>query len=133
MSPATEAKQNLHVIRLGNGADILRGLTEELARRGIANGVIVCGIGSTTSGHIHVVKSTALPPGNVYFRFPDEPFDVVGMQGYVMGGRVHAHISLARATDASQIGGHLEEGCGVLTFCVITVMETEPLGDLDTF
>lgn len=123
----------VHVVKLATGEDVLRGLEEKLAARGIPNGVILCGIGSTSGCHVHVVESIGLPPGNVFFRHQDEPFDIVSMQGYVMDGRVHAHISLARAGDGAQIGGHLEEGCTVLTFCLVTVAETRPLGDLDTY
>ncbi len=122
-----------HVIKLENGADLLAGLEEALAARAVTDGVILCGIGSTSGAHVHVVKSTALPPGNVFFRHEDEPFDVVNMQGYVMGGRVHAHVSFARAEDGAQFGGHLEKGCPVLTFCIVTVAETGPLADLDTY
>ncbi|MFO7956405.1 MAG: DNA-binding protein [Candidatus Brocadiia bacterium] len=125
--------EGAHVIKLENGEDLLRGLEAGLAERGVHDGVITCGIGSTTGAHVHVVKSTDLPPGNVFFRHEDEPFDVVSMQGYVMDGRVHAHISFARAEDGAQIGGHLEEGCPVLTFCIVTVVETGPLGELDTY
>ena len=123
----------MHVIKLNSGADLLGALEKAVAERGIRNGVIACGVGSTTGCHVHVVKTTDLPPGNVFFKSENEPFDVVCMQGYIMNGRVHAHISLSRATDGSQIGGHLEEGCPVLTFCVVTIIETAPLGDLDTY
>lgn len=123
---------NTHIIRLENGEDILKGLERELKNANIENGIIVSGIGSTTSYHIHVVESQKLPPGNVYFK-KDEPFDIVNMQGYIMDGRVHAHISLGDAETGNQFGGHLEKGCNILTFCVVTIIETEALGDLDDF
>ena len=121
-----------HIIKLEYGDDLLKGLERELQEAGIENGLIVNGIGSTTSYHIHVVESCNLPPGNVYFK-KDDPFDVVNMQGYIMDGEVHAHISFADAEDGSQFGGHLEPGCEVLTFCIITVMETEEVEKLDTY
>ncbi len=123
---------NTHVIRLKNGEDVLEGLESELKEANIKNGVIISGIGSTTSYHIHVVKSQKLPPGNVYFK-KDAPFDIVNMQGYIMDGRVHAHISLGDAKTGKQFGGHLEKGCDILTFCIITVIETEKLDDMDDF
>ncbi|MFW5787621.1 MAG: PCC domain-containing protein [Halanaerobiales bacterium] len=51
----------------------------------------------------------------------------------MLDGQVHAHISFADAHNGSQFGGHLEPGCSVLTFCIITIVETGPLGDLDSF
>ncbi len=124
--------KNTHIIKLENGQDLLKDLEKQLIKEGIKDGIIINGIGSTTSYHIHVVKSCNLPPGNVYFK-KDVPFDVVNMQGYIMDGEVHAHISFADAEDGSQFGGHLEPGCKVLTFCIITIIETEPTGKLDTF
>ena len=123
---------NTHVIKLEYGADILKELEKELADAEILNGIIVNCIGSVTSYHIHVVETDNLPPGNIYFK-KEAPFDVVNMQGFIFNGEVHAHVSFADAEDGSQFGGHLEEGCNVLTFCIITVMETEEIGKLDTY
>ena len=120
------------MIKLNSGADVLGGLEAEIKKAGIKNGVILVGIGSTTCYHIHVVKTCNLPPGNVYFK-KQEPFDIVNMQGYIFDGRVHGHISLSDAKTGSQFGGHLEPGCSVLTFCVITILETDNVGELDQF
>ena len=49
---------------------------------------------------------------------------IVGMSGAVLAGRVHAHIAFT--DDRAALGGHLEEGCRVLTFAVAV------LGVLDT-
>ena len=91
-------EKGTHIIKLEYGQDILKGLEKELKDAGIENGIIVNGIGSATSYHIHVVESTNLPPGNVYFK-KDEALDVVNMQGYIMNGEVHTHISFADAED----------------------------------
>ena len=118
------------VVKLKNGDDVLLDLERELKEAGIANGVILTGVGSTTSYHIHVVNSDTLPVENIYFK-ATAPFDIVNIQGHVFSGRVHAHISLADDIDGSQYGGHLEAGCKVLTFCAITVMEILPIGEFD--
>lgn len=122
--------KRLIVIKLENGEDVLRGLEAEVKKAGILNGVILTGVGSTTSYHIHVVGDVKLPVPNLYFK-DTGPFDIVNMQGHIIGGRVHAHISLADAIDGTQKGGHLEPGCKVLTFCAITIMETTEVGELD--
>jgi predicted DNA-binding protein with PD1-like motif len=41
------------------------------------------------------------------------------MNGYVVDGRVHAHITLANPDKA--FGGHLEAGTEVFTFAVVTL------------
>lgn len=118
------------IVKLKNGDDVLEDLTRELKEAGIKNGVILTGVGSTTTYHVHVVDSNDLPVENIYFK-KEAPFDIVNIQGHVFNGRVHAHISLADNIDASQFGGHLESGCKVLTFCSITVMEIDPIGEFD--
>lgn len=122
----------LAVIKLEYGDDVLKGLERELKKAGITKGVILTGIGSSTSYHVHIVASGNMPPGNIYFK-DDAPYDIVTMQGFVMNGRVHAHISLSDAVSAAQFGGHLEEGCRVLTFCAITIMETKEIEEIDKF
>lgn len=41
------------------------------------------------------------------------------MNGYIMEGRVHAHVTLARPDGA--FGGHLEPGTVVFTFGIVTI------------
>lgn len=124
--------EKAHLVKIETGQDLLGGLEEACRQLGITDGVIAAAVGSTTAAHVHVVESTNLPPGNAYFKH-DGPYDLVHMQGYVMGGRVHAHVSFARAEDGAVIGGHLEDGCPVLTFCIVTVLETDTVPELDTF
>ena len=47
------------------------------------------------------------------------PADLVSMNGYVIDGRVHAHMTLSNADKA--FGGHLEAGTEVFTFAVVTI------------
>jgi predicted DNA-binding protein with PD1-like motif len=47
------------------------------------------------------------------------PADIVSMNGYVIDGRVHAHIAFAGADKA--FGGHLEPGTNVFTFAIVTL------------
>ncbi|OQC43969.1 MAG: hypothetical protein BWX60_00859 [Candidatus Marinimicrobia bacterium ADurb.Bin030] len=45
--------------------------------------------------------------------------DLISVQGYILNGRVHAHIALSDAN--SVVGGHLESGTKALTFFIITI------------
>jgi predicted DNA-binding protein with PD1-like motif len=45
--------------------------------------------------------------------------DLVSVQGYILNGRVHAHIALS--DENSVVGGHLEKGTKALTFFIITI------------
>jgi predicted DNA-binding protein with PD1-like motif len=52
-------------------------------------------------------------------RNPAGPADIVSVNGYVIDGRVHAHLTMTDADKA--FGGHLETGTSVFTFAVVTV------------
>jgi predicted DNA-binding protein with PD1-like motif len=113
------------LVRLDPGDDLLLGLREAVARAGISNGVILGGVGSLSAYHFHVVSTAALPPENAYVR-GEGPFDILTVTGGILGGRVHAHVTFSDTKVA--MGGHLEEGCTVLTFTIITIA---PVPDVD--
>ncbi|MDP8908653.1 MAG: DNA-binding protein [Chloroflexota bacterium] len=119
------------LLRLNPGDDVLLALRQAVADNGIRNGVIVTGIGSLTSYHFHVVSSTDLPPENAFVQ-GEGAYDILNVNGYVFDGRVHAHITFSDTEIA--MGGHLEEGCRVLTFAIITIAEVSAtgLGEWDT-
>ncbi len=50
---------------------------------------------------------------------PEGAADIVSMNGYVIDGRLHPHITFADANHA--FGGHLEPGTSVFTFAVVTL------------
>jgi predicted DNA-binding protein with PD1-like motif len=50
---------------------------------------------------------------------PTAPADLIGMNGYVINGKIHAHMTLANPDHA--FGGHLEPGTQVFTFAIVTV------------
>jgi predicted DNA-binding protein with PD1-like motif len=50
---------------------------------------------------------------------PTDPADITSVNGYIIDGRVHAHITFADPDKA--FGGHLEPGTSVFTFAVVTV------------
>jgi len=108
-------------LRLNPGDDLLRSLEQAVADSGIRNGAILAGIGSLTSYHFHVVSSTELPPDNAFER-GEGAFDVLNVNGFIFDGRVHAHITFSNTEVA--MGGHLEEGCRVLTFAILTIADT---------
>ncbi|MBP8975902.1 MAG: DNA-binding protein [Bacteroidetes bacterium] len=107
------------IVRIKYQADLLRELTNIVGKNGIKNGVILSGIGSVTGYHIHVVNNTSFPTSNEFIKNPNAPSDIVNLNGYIIDGRVHAHITLADGKKA--FGGHLEEGTQVFTFAIITI------------
>jgi predicted DNA-binding protein with PD1-like motif len=117
----TAAVHRLLVARLNPGDDLLRSLAELVRQNEIRSGVILNGIGSLSRYHVHVVKTTNLPPGDTFFE-GEGPFDILNVTGFILDGRVHAHLTFSNTEKA--MGGHLEEGCRILTFAVVTLAET---------
>jgi predicted DNA-binding protein with PD1-like motif len=107
-------------LRLNPGDDVLLSLRAAVREEGIRNAVIVSGIGSLAAYHVHVVKTTNDPPGDIFMR-GEGPFDILAVTGMVLDGKVHAHITFSDTEIA--MGGHLEEGCRVLTFAMIVLVQ----------
>ena len=135
METITSGIEKICFVKMLNGEDVLTSLRAAVDREGIRNAVILSGIGSATTYHYHVVGDDRVPPLNVYCRSDEKairPLDIVSVAGYIVGGRVHAHISFS--DEKTQFGGHLEEGCRVLTFCLITLgVLTDDPGEVDNF
>ena len=126
MTIRTTEIQRVVLVRLNPGDDVLLALREAVEQQGIKNGIILNGLGSTSSYHYHVVASTELPPKELFPKADNAPRDIVCYSGMIMDGRVHAHILLS--DDQRAEGGHLEEGTRVLTFSVVAIAD---LGDVD--
>ena len=114
------------LIRCDPGEDLLQSLERAVADNGVRNGAFVSGAGSLSRYHFHVVSTAVLPPENVFIK-GEGPYDILAITGFVLGGRVHAHITFS--DDKVAMGGHLEPGCQVLTFAMVALAET-PENDL---
>jgi predicted DNA-binding protein with PD1-like motif len=127
---ATSQFKRIVVVRLKNQVDMLAGLRQAVAREKIKNAVILSGAGSLVSYHVHVVSNTTLPATEAFTR-GEGPFDLLTANGYILDGRVHAHISFANPQKA--LGGHLEPGTRVFTFAIITLGVLEDKLDMKRF
>lgn len=107
------------VFRLKYDTDLLAGLEQCLKEEKIRNAAILTGIGSVRNYHFHVVSNRTFPSKNLFVKDPTAPADIVNINGYVVEGRVHAHVVMSDADKA--FGGHLERGTSVFTFAIVTV------------
>jgi predicted DNA-binding protein with PD1-like motif len=107
------------VLRLKHQADLLAGIQSMVKEHKIKNGVILTGAGSVRNYHLHSVHNRTFPSLNVFIKDPTGAADIISMNGYVLNGRVHAHMTLAN--DDKAFGGHLEPGTNVFTFAVVTI------------
>jgi predicted DNA-binding protein with PD1-like motif len=107
------------VLRFKYETDLLAGFEKMVREQRVRNAVILSGIGSVRGYHLHVVSNRTFPSKNIFVRDPTSPADLIGMNGYVIDGRVHAHMTLAKEDHA--FGGHLEPDTTVFTFVVVTL------------
>lgn len=118
MMSLSTAIQEIKIARFDYGADLLGELRKYVSDNNIKNALILNGIGSSQSYSYHVVASSEIPPKEMYPK-EDKPLDIISVQGFVLDGRVHAHILFG--DEKISFGGHLEEGVKVLTFAIITL------------
>lgn len=116
------------VFRFKHQTDLLAGIEELVAKEEIENAVILSGIGSVRNWHVHSVSNREFPSENVYIKDENSPADLISVNGYVIDGRLHAHLTLTEGDKA--FGGHLESGTNVFTFAVITLGVFEDSVDL---
>ena len=110
----------LVVVRMNADEDLLESLRAAVQQANLRNGMILSGAGSLKRYRVHVVKTTALPPGDVVFE-GEGPFDILTLTGAVLDGRVHAHLTFSNTEKA--MGGHVHEGCVILTFGIAVLAE----------
>lgn len=121
--------KDIYVIRLDYDEDVLSSLRKAVSELEISNGIIINGTGSIRNYKYHDVGHRELPTFRAYSEGA-EPADIISVSGFILGGNVHAHISMGKPGQA--YGGHLEEGCRILTFGAIVIMKIdEPLDGLD--
>ena len=106
------------IVRMRNGQDMLDALKTAVAVKGIKNAVIFSGAGSLTSYRVHVVDNVTFPPKEA-FPEAEGPQDLIAVTGYVIDGRVHAHVTFSNQEKA--MGGHLEPGTKIFTFAIVTL------------
>ena len=107
------------VLRFKYQADLLAGIEDMIKREKIRNGVVLAGAGSVRNYQIHSVSNRTFPSKNTYVKNPTAPADIISMNGYIIDGKIHAHMTMANPDHA--FGGHLEPGTNVFTFAIVTI------------
>ena len=119
------------LLRFKFDADLLAGFEQMVKEQKIRNAVILSALGSVRNYQVHQVSNRTFPSKDTFVKDPSAPADIIGMNGYVLDGRIHAHITLANGDKA--FGGHLEPGTNVFTFAVITLGVVDDNLDLSRF
>ena len=134
-TPADDARQNsdkvpnvyairgqfdhILVLRFKYNTDLLAGIQKMVKEQNIKNAVILAGAGSVRGYQVHQVSNRDFPSKNMFVKNPTEPADVISMNGYIINGKIHAHMTMA--TPDKALGGHLEPGTTVFTFAIVTI------------
>jgi predicted DNA-binding protein with PD1-like motif len=111
--------QKVLVLRFKYDVDLLAGIQNMVKQNNIKNAVILAGAGSVRNYHVHQVSNRTFPSKNIFVKDPSAPADVISMNGYIINGQVHAHMTMATPDQA--FGGHLEPGTNVFTFAIVTL------------
>lgn len=113
------------IVALRRGELLLESLGEAARQADIHSGVIMTGLGSLTKARIHTVISNDYPPEEEYIDLPG-PLEVVHFQGIIADYQPHVHISLWDR-EKRYHGGHLEEGCEILTLGEVSIQRLPAL------
>jgi predicted DNA-binding protein with PD1-like motif len=111
--------ERILVLRFKYDVDLLGGMEKMVKQEKIRNAVVLSGAGSVRGYHIHQVSNRDFPSKNMFVKNPTEPADVISMNGYIIDGRIHAHMTLS--TPDRAFGGHLEPDTKVFTFAIVTL------------
>ena len=111
--------ERIVVFRFKYQSDLLAGMEKLVKEQKIKNAVFLSGIGSLRNYHFHGVSNRTFPSKNVFVKDTTAPSDIVSINGFVIDGKVHAHMTLA--DDEKAFGGHIEAGNQVFTFAVVTL------------
>ena len=111
--------ERIVILRFKYQADLLAGMEKMVKEHKIRNAVILSGIGSVRNYSIHFVSNRTFPSKNIFIKDPTEPADIISINGYVIDGRLHPHMTLT--TGEKAFGGHIEPGNSVFTFAIVTL------------
>jgi hypothetical protein len=110
----------VHILRVDPGEDILASIETFLAEADIQQAVVLGGYGTMAAYHLHWVTHNHLPTENL-FRRGEGGIEILAMNGLVVNGSPHIHITLS--TPEGAFGGHLEPGCIAYVVCEIFFAE----------
>lgn len=113
------------VVSLGYQDLLLESIRDVCKQADIRNGVLMTGLGSLTHGHIHIVTTNEIPPQNEFMQIPG-PLEMVHFSGIIADYEPHIHVSLMDPA-GKYYGGHLEEGCSILTLAEISILRMPDL------
>jgi predicted DNA-binding protein with PD1-like motif len=111
--------EKVMIWRFKYDTDLLAGMEKMVKENHIVNAVILSCAGSVRNYQVHQVSNRTLPAKITIEKDPTQPADIISMNGYITGGKIHAHMTMA--TPEKAFGGHLHPDTTVFTFAIVTI------------
>ncbi len=130
--------------RLGPGCDLLKSLVEIVKQENIKSGLVLSGAGSLKQVTLRNVRlfpdEFPIMDRNRIYTPKKEPLELLSLTGNIAQKdgeiSIHCHISISSGLDDGRAyGGHLIEGCLVMSYCEVVIAEITGLAlkrDIDS-
>jgi predicted DNA-binding protein with PD1-like motif len=103
---------------------LLEGIQEVVKNEKIDTAAITGGIGSLQRVHLHTITTTAIQPLDKYWSFTGA-IELASVQGSIIGGDAHAHITIFDWDSKTTYIGHLEPGSVVAYRAEVSLLVLE--------
>lgn len=110
------------VLHLQKGEDVLESITAAATELGIHTAIVTSCIGSLRQAVYHRVQTVEDNAQNAFFTIR-KPIEIGAVQGIIIDGVPHLHISFADLDRA--YCGHMEPGCEVLYLVEVSILELQ--------
>ncbi len=118
--------------RLGPGCDLMKSIEEIAKMENIQSGLVLSGAGSLSQVTLRNVRlfpdEFPVMDRNRIYTPKKEPLELLSLSGNIARKAdevsIHCHITISSGLDDSRAyGGHLVEGCLILSYCEIIIAE----------
>lgn len=110
------------VLHLQKGEDVLESITAAARDLGIRTAIVTSCVGSLRQAVYHRVQTLDDDAQNAFFTI-SKPIEIGAVQGMIIDGVPHLHISFADLDRA--YCGHMEPGCEVLYLVEVSILELQ--------
>ena len=117
-------KGEFEIITLGirPGEMLLESIIQAIEDNNIENGIVISGIGTLKTCHLHYITHTNFPSTNKHVTI-EKPLELNSISGVIASKKPHLHIVVTHK-DADTYGGHLELGSEVLYLAEVVIIKT---------
>lgn len=115
------------IVSLTPGDLFLESIEEITKKESIETAVVTSGIGSFRKFKYHTITWTGMPPKDAFYTI-EGPIEIGGIQGLIVDGEPHLHITFHNCENGETSTGHIEHGCEV---CYLVEVCMAVIGGVD--